>query len=978
MFTKTFKSLNNDDIEIITQKFDHLHYINQLKSKNVLILDGSNEVDHYLKVGQKLNLSPVPYFDNNLYLDKYPDVKRSGIQPFLHYLKYGVNENRSANSLENKEDLKFDTSPVSDLKFDSDYYMSQLNLNKISLAKNQSPAQHYSETGFKIGLNPNKNFDVSWYLNQNDDVKKSSVEPFFHYVKYGRLEGRLPQKPTDNNVKSNSVVFENSLSRHPLISILITNRNGMCHLEKLFESIKEQTYQNFEVIFFDDNSTDNSVDFAKSNGAIVIKNSSSPVGFATANNRAYEQSKGELIALINNDMRLDPLFLEEMIFSIRKSASIAAVSPKMRFWSKFQRLTIKSSNEFKIVVSSTENSLSYKKTFVREGNLENGILNSILTNGRYQIVLDIPLQREPVIIEFSEEYSGLCEFLMPGSNVKYMVSNSNRIYSFTYEQTQWNTSFHIINNAGGLSQGLLNPCDRGFGEVEEGQYNSNADVEYFCGGAVLLRRASLGNNNLFIDQFVAYYEDSELSKRLTNKGYKIAYCPSAVVYHKHSSSNIEKSAFWRKYTYRNKFLFQYIFSSAEERKDVLENVASNSNHLIQYMKTQSNLDKSEKEFANNLNATKDEVFALSRIITSPAIYNRARKTIGIYNPYWDTRGGGEAHSLKIAEILSQYGNVELISTSDFDLNLTLSYFGMDSKKYQKRIVSNFTSKITAEYDVFVNSSYQDTTPSLAKVSFFLMYFPSKIAPINFLKSYYFLYCSEYTKNWAGKYLGQDNLNGSVLYPSVEKDRYYDIEKKKGKKILSVGRFTASGHIKNQFEIVSAYRMLSERNPDIVRGWELILAGSGNETAYIDKVKANASDLNISILIDVPFEELKSLYDTSYMYVHASGYGRDEGSEPELFEHFGMSVAEAASAGCVPIVYNAAGPSEIISKINLGYTYNTIAELSRILEKQILSYNEKESLSQATQISKSADIFSSQLQAVNFEKIIEKMFVQAKI
>ncbi len=45
-----------------------------------------------------------------------------------------------------------------------------------------------------------------------------------------------------------------------LFSILVANHNRAKFLNECVKSIKEQTYQNFEVIFVDDNSTDNSVE----------------------------------------------------------------------------------------------------------------------------------------------------------------------------------------------------------------------------------------------------------------------------------------------------------------------------------------------------------------------------------------------------------------------------------------------------------------------------------------------------------------------------------------------------------------------------------------------------------------------------------------------------------------------------------------------------------------------------------------------
>ena len=43
------------------------------------------------------------------------------------------------------------------------------------------------------------------------------------------------------------------------VSVLIANYNNQLHINECIDSIKKQTYQNIEIIFHDDFSTDNSI-----------------------------------------------------------------------------------------------------------------------------------------------------------------------------------------------------------------------------------------------------------------------------------------------------------------------------------------------------------------------------------------------------------------------------------------------------------------------------------------------------------------------------------------------------------------------------------------------------------------------------------------------------------------------------------------------------------------------------------------------
>jgi len=49
---------------------------------------------HYLEYGVELKTNPSPFFDGNWYLQTYLDVSDSGMNPLFHYIKFGSEENR--------------------------------------------------------------------------------------------------------------------------------------------------------------------------------------------------------------------------------------------------------------------------------------------------------------------------------------------------------------------------------------------------------------------------------------------------------------------------------------------------------------------------------------------------------------------------------------------------------------------------------------------------------------------------------------------------------------------------------------------------------------------------------------------------------------------------------------------------------------------------------------------------------------------
>ncbi len=78
-----------------------------------------------------------PLFDADWYLNRYPDVRESGMNAFLHYRRYGIGE----------------------------------------------------------GRDPSPSFDTRWYLDQNPDVANAGLDPLDHYLCFGIAEGRLSKPP---------------------------------------------------------------------------------------------------------------------------------------------------------------------------------------------------------------------------------------------------------------------------------------------------------------------------------------------------------------------------------------------------------------------------------------------------------------------------------------------------------------------------------------------------------------------------------------------------------------------------------------------------------------------------------------------------------------------------------------------------------------------------------------------------------------
>lgn len=101
------------------------------------------------------------------------------------------------------------------------------------------------------------------------------------------------------------------------VSIIILNYNGLLFNEACLKTVFNQTYKDFEVIFVDNGSTDNSgkvieLLFGTRNNFRYIS-SGKNLGFTGGNNLGYKNSSGEYIVLLNNDTVVEPNWLEELV-----------------------------------------------------------------------------------------------------------------------------------------------------------------------------------------------------------------------------------------------------------------------------------------------------------------------------------------------------------------------------------------------------------------------------------------------------------------------------------------------------------------------------------------------------------------------------------------------------------------------------------------------------------------------------------------
>ena len=94
----------------------------------------------------------------------------------------------------------------------------------------------------------------------------------------------------------------------------------------------------------------------------------------------------------------------------------------------------------------------------------------------------------------------------------------------------------------------------GFGEEDEGQYDTPHPTPYAHGAAMLIKREAIEKTGLMPECFFLYYEELDWSMMFTRVGYQIWYEPLCTIYHKESQSTGQNSPLRTYYIVRNRLL----------------------------------------------------------------------------------------------------------------------------------------------------------------------------------------------------------------------------------------------------------------------------------------------------------------------------------------------------------------------------------------------------------------------------------------
>lgn len=721
-------------------------------------------------------------------------------------------------------------------------------------------------------------------------------------------------------------------SQTPLVSIIIVSYNSKDDLIDCLNAVIDQSYTNWELILID-NGIDGSDELTRSKIASAKIITCDNVGFAEANNIGLEYSNGELLLLLNPDAKLSKDCLKDLVFAGRQDRDVAAIVPKIYFYKQFIKMKIHNKGfKYSIDYKRLIGQLDYQKIFVLHGSLQK---NQLIPDENGELLLDIAINPHCNVLslsvaheKFTKKYEHLeINFIGSSSLTQYLSmtqDKSSTLVGINIDKRIHSSSRYLINNAGSDFRSDGTPYDIGFGQEDNGQFNSKRYVNALCGCCALIRRDIFIKRKIFVSEFFAYFEDSELSYWINKNNLKILYTNTSV-YHKHSTATQEYSLTWNILVSRSRNLYDYIKNHTE--KDNSSNGEA-YNNSINYEGISSKLSSKLIKFDDSIlnNSIQDLVFD-------------NRIAVGIYNSYWSSMGGGEKHALDFAVKFNQSKNtrVYLISEKDFSIPQLAEYFNLDLSNCQKIISGEITTALTRRFDIFINSTYRSNLISESPHSYYIVSFPHKNIDMKIMVSYIFLHNSVFTASWANKYWGEHQNKVIMPIQEFSSSKKLEVAQDKDKICLSVGRFNYMGHCKNQHLIIKAFNQAINKF-DGGQEWQLIIVGSMDESSNssvqhyreCQKIAGN----KVKVIANISRNDLKNLYKKASVYIHATGMNVEVNQEPHLCEHFGITVFEALLNGCYPILHNSAGPKGQVAELSHSALYNNEKELTDIIENTI--------------------------------------------
>lgn len=113
----------------------------------------------------------------------------------------------------------------------------------------------------------------------------------------------------------------------PSVTVIVLNHDGQRHLKVCLPSLEELDYPNATLMVADNGSSDGSVEYVRQRHPRVrVLEMGANLGFSRAYNRAVPEADSDYVVLLNNDTKVAPTWLTELVDAVERHDVAAAAS----------------------------------------------------------------------------------------------------------------------------------------------------------------------------------------------------------------------------------------------------------------------------------------------------------------------------------------------------------------------------------------------------------------------------------------------------------------------------------------------------------------------------------------------------------------------------------------------------------------------------------------------------------------------------